>query len=454
MPFLNGLLANQHTRVLTEDLLSRGWVQMLSGKYARDTKAFYMVPQCDGTPNIVFKYNLGMLLDNKEVVPIWEVPPQGTSVGMMNVPTTFPAQEVNGFFVSGAGGGVNKVDGIPDALCHPTALASELSDLGYKIDIRFGTAGIKDIGMLFEQLCDMLEKRADAFLKLLERHQPEFAFLCFRAPTVVQYLAMVEMEAYFERKAGQQIGEHVATQAWSDGFEKLYSTLDHCIQRVMEAAQADHWTISSDHGAVPYKHRLNIHKFLQDHNYQTAKLNIWESVRNIGKTVLRGQPFQLAKKIDFSRATAFGHWYLTGIFINDQKRFGGPVSPSEVAPLVTKICDDFNATEEAKQFEMEARPYRAENPDSKYGDHLADVKIHCSDEIFFSKFPGPFVRPNPDYKPMESIENIKGGMHSGQKGRHPLFCCCSQTAKLIKDDDPLDLTLVYKLTQRVFQNNE
>ena len=89
-------------------------------------------------------------------------------------------------------------------------------------------------------------------------------------------------------------------------------------------------------------------------------------------------------------------------------------------------------------------------PSQNKPSHLPDVKIHCSDEYFFSRYPGDFVRPNPDYKPLESIANVSGGMHSGQKGRHPLFCCDRETAKLIREDDPLDLTLVYKLTERIF----
>ena len=163
MPFLNGLLDSECTKTLTEDLLSRGWVEILSGKHARETKAFYMVAQCNQTNEIKFKYSLAELLSNEEVVPIWELPPDGASVGMMNVPTTFPAPEVNGFFVSGAGGGVNKVDGIPPDLCHPKEIAPFLEQLGYKIDLRFGTAGIKDIQELFDRLCDMLEKRTEAF---------------------------------------------------------------------------------------------------------------------------------------------------------------------------------------------------------------------------------------------------------------------------------------------------
>ena len=450
MPFLNGLLDSAHTQKLTEDLLSRGWVQILCGEHARETKAFYMVSQCDGTPEIKFKYSLTELLSNEEVTPIWKLPPEGSSVGMMNVPTTFPAPEVNGFFVSGAGGGVNKVDGIPEALCHPKSLARDLEELGYVIDLRFGTAGIKEINVLFDRLCELLERRADAFEKLVSQYSSDFGFVTFRAPTVVQYLAMSEMELYFERALGKSNATHAATETWKTGFERLYGVLDQCIKRAFEAAGAEQWIITSDHGAVPYKYRLNIHRFLQDHGYQPFQTDYKDTLKSAAKRVVRGTPFAVSRKADLSTATAFGKWYLTGIFVNDKERFGGPVDPSEIGHYVEKLCRDFNATSEAKKYNMEAKPYRSLTPEAKYEAHLPDVKIHCSDEVFFSRFEGPFVRENPDYGPLPTIDKVAGGMHTGQKGRHPLFCCDNTTASLIKSDDPKDLRLVYKLTQRIF----
>ena len=440
MPYLNQLLDSQCCMKLTEDLLSRGWVEILSGKHARDTKAFYMVAQCDKTNDIKFKYSLSELLSNKEVKPIWQLPGGEKRVGMMNVPTTFPVPEVNGFFVSGAGGGVNKVDGIPPELCHPKEIAEQLLDMGYKIDLRFGTAGIKKIPELFERLCEMLSKRADAFEILSDKYDPEFGFVTFRAPTVIQYLAMSELESYFERNNGRNTA-HESTEMWKNGIDRLYRVLDECIKKVVEKTNPEHWIITSDHGAVPYRYRLNIDRFLQDFGYQTYRTDALRSLKEFYRCTTRKLPFVTKRQVKPSQMTAFGHWYFTGIFVNDSQRFGGPVAPIEINQYVDRICEDFNSTQEAKQYDMTAKPYRSLHPNSKYNAHLPDVKIHCSDEIFFSKFHGPFVRENPDYCPLPSIANVRGGMHSGQKGRHPLFCCDSKTATLIEEKDPTDSTI-------------
>ena len=450
MPFVKQLLKDNCSQELTEDLLSRGWVEILSGKYARDTKAFYMVPQCNGTNEIKFKYSLSELLNNEEVTPIWQVPTNNAKVAMMNVPTTFPAQPVNGFFVSGAGGGVNKVDGIPPELCHPQSLAKDLEEMGYEIDIRFGTAGLTDIGELFRRLERMLRKRTDAFLQLATEHKLDFGFLTLRAPTVVQYLAMSEMQAYFQRKSGHPVPTHASTQQWEEGFERLYATLDDCIKQVIEATCPEHWILTSDHGAVPYRYQMNIDRFLQDHGFQPYKISWKKTLRKFAARVIKSKPFAPVRIAKNDQSTAFGHWYLSGIFVNDAARFGGPVSEADVNKITDELCQRFNSTQEASQYEMQAKPYRSQFEGAKFHSHLPDVKIHCSDEIFCASGPGAFIRANPGYAPLPSIAKIQGGMHSGQKGRHPVFCCDMQTGALISDQDPLDLTLVYKLTERIF----
>ena len=450
MPFVQTALQQDHRETLTIDLLSRGWAEMISGKYARDTKGFYMVAQCDGTNKIIFKYSLAELLSNSEVTPIWELPGD-TSIGMMNVPTTFPAPTVKGFFVSGAGGGVNKVDGIPPELCHPESLAQDLEASRYKIDIRFGTAGIKEIDPLFDQLVDMLENRRDAFLKLCHEHTPEFAFLCYRAPTVVQYLAMSEMEAYFARLKGNSSSIKPHEEVWQRNFERLYATLDNCIKDVLTSLQPENWIITSDHGAVPYRYRVSINRYLQDAGFQKYQFSPLRTVRKLAGTILKGRAFSTGRIPRLKESEAFGHWYLSGIFVNDKSRFGGPVDPMDVEQITDKICQHFNATPEAKKFEMEAKPYRRNYQDSKYQEHLPDIKVHCPDEIFFSSFDGPFIRPNPEYKALPAIDKIKGGMHTGQKGRHPIFICNDAVANKITTQDPRDLTLVYKLTERIFE---
>ena len=52
------------------------------------------------------------------------------------------------------------------------------------------------------------------------------------------------------------------------------------------------------------------------------------------------------------------------------------------------------------------------------------------------------------------MAKVAGGMHSGNKTAYPFFATDPETAKLIREDDPKDLTLVYKLTERIFSESK
>lgn len=452
MPYLNNLFDEFDALFLTEDLINRGWAEILSGEYAYNTKAFYVHPKLDGTHDFILKYNLELLLKNPDVIPIWDLAQhKGAKIGIMNVPTTFPAQKVDGFFVSGAGGGVNKVEGIPEKLCHPKSLAKRLEDWGYVIDLRMGTTNTRDIQLLFDRLNLMLEKRVDAFLELCSEHRPDFGFIAIRATTVVQYLAMSELEYYFSYKAGQMSEkEYAKHEIWLNNFEKHYQILDEQIKRLIEVLQPEHCILTSDHSIVPYRYQSNPNALLEKLGYQKKKLKFFDTAKQLLNSVFFGKTFRQMFEMDWDRTKAFSDWYSPGIYINDQERFNGPVLTDAIDSVVDDLCSDFNADKEAQKYEIVARPYRRLFSNARYKDFLPDIKLHWSDSIFIPGKHGNFIRPNEDWAPLSDLSTVKGGMHSGQKGRHPLFCCDSKTASLISQDDSLDLTLVYKLTERIF----
>ena len=135
MPFLQNL-SEQGTYIpVTQHPLERGWASMLTGKRPVETLGLFMKPVMNSRPELTFKYTLADMLDNPNVKPLWRMAEEkGYRVGFMNVPTTFPAPNVDGFFVSGAGGGLNKVEGIPEAMCYPPELKKTLEDKSYIVD--------------------------------------------------------------------------------------------------------------------------------------------------------------------------------------------------------------------------------------------------------------------------------------------------------------------------------
>ena len=57
----------------------------------------------------------------------------------MNVPTAFPAPEVNGFFVLRRGGGGPVLQAPTEDLCYPRDIHSYLMEMGYIVDERLGS---------------------------------------------------------------------------------------------------------------------------------------------------------------------------------------------------------------------------------------------------------------------------------------------------------------------------
>jgi hypothetical protein len=49
------------------------------------------------------------------------------------------------------------------------------------------------------------------------------------------------------------------------------------------------------------------------------------------------------------------------------------------------------------------------------------------------------------------LEGIPTSMYTGTKGKHPLFIVSSGFNELVKEGDPNDLTLMYKIIRRYFE---
>ena len=150
-----------------------------------------------------------------------------------------------------------------------------------------------------------------------------------------------------------------------------------------------------------------------------------------------------------SHTKAFGNWYVQGIYLNDSKRFSGPVKEGEKSQLVQDICKKFNEHELSKQHRLSAKPFREVYPESVWNDKLPDILIEKPDEYFFAKGKA-FVETNENYGPIPEDISTFNDMHSGQKSRDPLFAASPDVASLIKDSDELKIPLVNHLVRRYF----
>lgn len=199
MPFLHSLLDSGIKLDLQEDLWSRGWAEMLSGHTGRETGAFYSKPVLDGSHEFTQRFRSEDFSKNLKVTPLWEaIEELGHSIGFMNIPSTFPAPRVKqGFFISGAGGGLSQKSAgkVPEGLAFPTEISKSIVAKEYIFDIRLMSSGIRDIDTYFDSLASMTSRRTSLYLELAQKHKPSAGFAAYMGLCRLQNVAMSEVEA-------------------------------------------------------------------------------------------------------------------------------------------------------------------------------------------------------------------------------------------------------------------
>ncbi|MFA5530972.1 MAG: hypothetical protein WDA11_09950, partial [Thiohalomonadaceae bacterium] len=72
MPFMHQLLNTSAQPLLTEDLWSRGWAEIISGAHGRETGAFYHRPKQFGTYAFTQTYRRDDFQYSRAAKPLWQ----------------------------------------------------------------------------------------------------------------------------------------------------------------------------------------------------------------------------------------------------------------------------------------------------------------------------------------------------------------------------------------------
>ena len=470
MPYLNGLLDKSYQKRLSEDLYSRGWAEILTGESGAVNGGVYNAPKLDGSYDFTFKFGMNDMLGDEGLTPLPRMVNQfGRKIGMMNVPTSSPAMEADGFIVGGGGGGMKCGSGIPDGLIWPKCIKEYLENCNYTADIRLTGSGIETFSQLVDSLDEAIDKRVATFNHLSEEYKVDVGFLCLRVTTDIQYLAMGEIECIL---ASREMPDSAGTFEPNSIQVRIldhYRRLDKVIEDAFRKNNPKHYIITSDHGASRYLYQINFDAVLQELGYQFS--NDQNSVRALVRKVARrflskksrskirkvggkgGMKF--AHRFNVKKSLAFGAFYARGVFINDARRFGGPVlEGEELDKLVDDICREINAHHKSKEIGLEVQPYRRHFMGNTYSDRLADIIVRTPDTLF-AENRGPYISRNHKYGPIdENLIGISSDMHSGQKGKNPLFFASEQIGALADSIPINDLRLVYRVVEKYLRSNE
>lgn len=431
MPHLHRFMRDSRLHDAKVDMWSRGWSEIYTGLHGMHTGGLYKKPACNGQYEFNERYNLEVLHEvNPTVRPIWdELSDKGHRVGIMNIPTTMPAPQVNGFFVSGVGGGSakNGAADLPDGACFPATVAGELQRMGYVADFRVAASGVTDVNVMFDRIEHMEIKRTQCFVELARQHRIDFGFVAYMGIKSVSYLLNADIQSLIDRHM------RPAT-AMDERLLSFFSRMDELYRQLLEQLQPDVTLLVSDHGMAPYLKNVNLNAFLMQQQWQTPNRTASGWVRTVGRSVKQLLPGGFSRSLgrrapgmrdfvgkpnfDLKDSKALGFSYIPGIFINDARFGGGHDAGDRV--LLDEIVDSFNRHAGAAAEGMTAEIYRAKHLGAKGARFLPDIWIHHPDTIYFRR-QGPFVSDNSAYKPFTSFAELVSDMNSGIKGETPLL---------------------------------
>lgn len=183
----------------------------------------------------------------------------GKRVGIVNVPLTYPPEKVNGFMVSGLKA--------PPRGCwtYPPELQERLQSQGYWIDLRVPYLRGENEQVYIQEMLDTAEMRLQTTLKLMNESEWEFFMVVFRGPDDALML-------WHLHDPRHPLHNSELAQAFGDGIERVYRTMDDCIGRLLNhAGSPTNVLIISDHGGGPVYKAVYLNNWLHEHGWLQFK---------------------------------------------------------------------------------------------------------------------------------------------------------------------------------------
>jgi predicted AlkP superfamily phosphohydrolase/phosphomutase len=171
----------------------------------------------------------------------------GKSVGVVNVPFTWPAPKVNGFSIAGLDASARE-----DDVVHPAGLADELrarfGPLALDHAFPLGHGGAIDLGLV-RRVC---EQRVEVVSWLAERFDPELLFVVFMSADHIHHLCWPEWE---RDGAASPVAD-------------VYRLLDDAVGDLLAAAGSERDVlVVSDHGGGSLEGVVNLNAWLEREGY-------------------------------------------------------------------------------------------------------------------------------------------------------------------------------------------
>jgi len=166
---------------------------------------------------------------------------------IINVPTTYPAQEMNGCHISGF------VSPNMDKAVYPESLLEKLEEMDYKIDVD-SEKGHKSERLLFKELEETLEARIKIYRYLWDEYDWDTFMLVFTGSDRLEHFLW---DAYED-----------PNHKYHDKFLDFFRRIDEIIGEIDEKiGEEDSLVMLSDHGMERTKYNVNLNAYLKEEGY-------------------------------------------------------------------------------------------------------------------------------------------------------------------------------------------
>ncbi len=369
----------------------------------------------------------------------------GYTVGTMNVPFTYPPEQLDGFQISGM---ATPSENSP--FIYPPELRRELEACVGKIRLDQRYLGFMSTNRRRRKVMQDMAKLDEQWLRLslylMEKHPADVMMFTFVSIDTVQHHFWQYMDVshhYHDAAAAQEFG---------DAVFRVYQWLDDAVARLLEKVSSDTCVlVISDHGGGPTSDRvLFLNRFLAQLGLLQYRRTNGAYLRKIGKNLVRWsydllrsslssrQKIQLANtfpilrkqfeaaataytNIDWSRTRAFCSEVLAsppGIWINRKgARPAGIVAEDENEPLLTFITQKLGELRDPRTGEgIVKRVFRRDEIfHGPYRDEAPDLTLDWWESSLFSTSPSlPEDAIEPPVKILERTSPVTaewGGTH-------------------------------------------
>ncbi|MCP4539318.1 MAG: hypothetical protein GY832_19455 [Chloroflexi bacterium] len=267
---------------------------------------------------------------------LWQILSEANrTVGVMNVPVTYPPTPVNGFVIGGMLSPVGANFTYPSDLLKPYADQLEPYRIAPHVQYKPGN----EIEFT-DDLIDLVERRGEYALKLMADFPHDFLMFHFQTTDIIQH-------AFWKFAAPDHpLYDSQATARFGSAIKQIYQRVDNYIGQMLNRIPNDTTVIvMSDHGFGSLDYVVNMNLFLLDKGLLQLKRGVWTRLKTslfragltpasiwhmIERTGLQNYVWQVSKStrnkvvgkflsfddVDWSRTQAYSIGHVGQIFVN------------------------------------------------------------------------------------------------------------------------------------------